>query len=150
MSLVATKLDALDTLITAQILATTPRITYKGAEAWKRYGQDAAGASTSRRFRLVWEEGNYFPRGIFSRNACETLATLRVRVDYVGEHERLQHVRQDDLHQLRDRMQALTADGANGLVLVQAVSVTRPPNWAAADAGQFDLVYSVRYLQARG
>jgi hypothetical protein len=148
MGLVATSTAALGDLITEVIRGTTPRITYQQVQGWKPYEEAVETASVSRRFRLLWEEGDYVRGGFFTNGILSVTATLRVRTDYAGEHEKLQHLRQDDLHQLRGRMSTLTPDPTNGLVSVQIKppGVVRPPNWDKADVGQFDLLYSIHYV----
>jgi hypothetical protein len=152
MPLSPTTLETLEDTIREQIRSTTPRLTVQGAEAWKPYTKHAGSAARTRRFRLVWEEGNFVVGGIFTPDAVEVQSLLRVRTDYVGEHDELQKLRQNDLHQLRDRIHALANTDSNGMILVDpsGVRVERPPDWDTADAGQWDLVYPIRYLIARG
>lgn len=153
-SLTPTTIAALEPLLEAQIIATTPRITVAGSDGWRKRDKATAGAGRTRRFQLVWEPGNYFQGGIFTPAAVEVDAVLRVRTDYAAQQANNMHLIQDDWHQLRDRMSALTADPATGLVFVQT---TRPQPVAVTaekavgkDVLQIDLTYQVRYLQARG
>ena len=156
MALTPTTTAALEDLFKAQILATTPRIAYQGAAGWKLYERQVQSAAQTRRFRLVWGEGLPVRGGIFTNQSMEVIAELAVRTDYVGQHQELGHLRQDDLHQIRDRLHELAADPDNGLVLVQTISVRpvalEPSTREAAskDAAAFDLRYQVRYLLARG
>lgn len=150
MALIPTTLDVLKDLFVEQIRETEPRIQSQQAKGWAPYEQSKASASRTRRFRVYWEAGNFVTGGIFSLAAVDTSAPLRIRVDYVGRHEELAPLIQDDFHQIRDRLHKLTADGANGLILVQGVRVEAPSQAEKTDVAQYDLVYQVRYLQRRG
>jgi len=151
MALTATTPFVLNGLISELIRGTTPRVTYQQASGWEPYTEQVGSASRSRRFRLVWEEGNFHAGGIFTRGV-ETSAILRVRTDYVGEHQQMQFMREDDKHQLRDRIHTLSEDSTTGFVLIEpdGIRTERPPDWDSANAGQWDHVYPIRYLRARG
>jgi hypothetical protein len=161
----ATRWDLLEPLFVAQILATVPRVPYKQPSRWKHYKQAADAASRLRRFTLRWIQGSFVPGGIFTGapgGVVETAATLIVRTDYAGEHERLQPLIQDDWNQLRFRLAKLTQDPANGLVKLLPTST--PPLRAAdtaqartqlsdrgaasSDVLQVDLTYDLTYIQA--
>jgi hypothetical protein len=162
-TLATTTLPALERIFTEKIRTTVPRVVYGGADKWQPYDRSTDAATTSRRFTLRWELGRHQPGGIFTNLGVETEALLRVRVDYRAGHTNNMEMAQDDWSQLRDRMHQLTADPANGLVLV--LQTTTPPSivadndhgrrrvsdhgTASSDAVQFDLTYQIRYFQAR-
>lgn len=160
MALVPTTLDVLGPKLVAKIEATTPRITYKGAEGWKHYERPAT-ASRTRRFRLLWESQPW-PRGqprIFTNSVGEHLALLRVRADYLGTFEDLGPLIEEDWHQLRKEMHALSGSGADGLMLILETAAAprlvgsdprlRGSTAEERDVLQVDLTYDVRYLRTR-
>lgn len=98
---------------------------------------------------MLWEPGPFVARGIFTNGIVDTEVLLKVRTDYVGTFEHLAHVVQDDWHQLRDRMHQISADDANGLILI-LTTPRLPAPLPERDAIQIDLTYQVRYAQARG
>lgn len=133
MALTATTESELAELFVAAIVALTPRLTYKGAEGWKPYSREVAGASTTRRFRLVWSPGTIQPNGAKALRVMEINAGLRVRTDYCGDHSETQYLMADDFWQLADALTALKSSSTpNGLVLVE------PETWEAADAADDD------------
>lgn len=162
-TLAKTTLPALERIFTEKIRTTVPRVIYGGASEWKPYDRSTDAATTSRRFTLRWELGRHQQGGVFTNLGVETEALLRVRVDYCAGHTNNMEMAQDDWSQLRDRLHQLTADPANGLVLV--LQTTTAPaivadndhgrrrvsdhGTASSDAVQIDLTYQIRYFQAR-
>lgn len=151
MALTPTTLDVLGPKLVAKIEATTPRITYKGAEGWKHYERPASGSRT-RRFRMLWEPLGW-PRGqarVCTNDVEENLALLRVRTDYVGTFEDLAPLIDEDWHQLRKEMHTLSGSGADGLMLIlETATPPRPVIGGERDVLQVDLTYDVRYLRTR-
>ena len=161
-SLSTTTFPELRALFTARIVSTVPRIVYKGSEGWKPYRREESAATRTRRFRLVFEPGNYVTGGYFTPTAVETSMVLRVRTSYTGDHEHHMDLVQDDWHQLGDRLGDLTPDPANGLTLVLTTpEPPRPPantdharrqlaqSSGGTDTIQMDLTYNIRYFKAR-
>jgi hypothetical protein len=147
MGLSATTLPTLGDLFVARIEATTPRITYKGAEGWKHYKRPAESPTRTRRFRLLWDPGGFRTGGTFTNARVQLEVGLRVVTDYAGVYEQIAHIVQDDWQQLRDRMQALASDDSNGLLWVRAEQPpVIPPE---ADVVQVELTYRVSYAQSR-
>ena len=77
-------------------------------------------ASTTRRFRQVWQLGGIQPGGAVGGRNIECFAELRIRTDYAGDHAQQQFIIIDDFYQLQDTLSALkSATNTNGIVLVQ-------------------------------
>lgn len=160
-TIATTALDAIGALFVARIEATTPRLAYQGATAWKHYKRAQDSPGKTRWFTLRWGLGGFKTGGYFTAGV-EHEVTLAVRVDYNGDHSELTPIIQDDWSQLRDRLHQLGADPANGVVLVLPTpsapvlvadstdSRQRLSNASlgTADSLQIDLTYLVRYQQA--
>jgi len=146
--MIATNEETLGDLFTAAIVGITPRLTYQGAEGWKPYERETSNPTISRRFRLVWEAGNLRPGGAMFGSIHEHEATLRVRTDYAGVHDRVELVAIDDFHQLADTLTTLKAND-NGLQLVTRLRVEAEigDTQEGDDVVRVDHVYSVRYMR---
>jgi len=156
MSLAATTEEALSEVFVDTIRGLAPRITYKGGEAWKPYTREAANASTTRRFRIVWQSGGIQPGGAVGGRIIECFAEVRVRTDYAGSHEKQQFAIMDDFFQLQDELSRLKAPGSSsGVVLVTGerwepapeVDLTMVPALDSTDVVKIDHVFTVRYMR---
>jgi hypothetical protein len=148
-------------LIYTAIEALTPRKAYQSS-TWSAYARKGergreepvnagpkANSTRSRRFRLIWDAGDYLPGGIFTNTQVETIANLTVRVDYQGnadEQHTIEYVAIDDYHHVHDRLQQLK-NSNTGVMLVESVRCGRAGPHEAADVTRYDLVYRVRYLR---
>lgn len=158
MGLAATTPEALSELFVSTIVGLTPRIAYKGGEAWKPYTRETANASATRRFRLVWNLGNtgLQPGGAMGGRKIEAVAEMRVRVEYAGSNPKWQFALDDDFWHLQDSLSALKSDDANGLILVRGiryepaveVDASAPIAIDSTDVARYDLVYEVRYMRS--
>jgi hypothetical protein len=166
-SIATTTLEQLEPLIIAKIRAIVPRIVVQGSKGWKYYAKARAATGRTREFTLRWVPGQFIPGGYFTtpgRGGVETGATLLVRTDYAGQHEKLQWLIQDDYAQLRDIINELTADSiTTGLVSMlpaaansARVADTNEGRQALsdkpvfnADAFQIDHTFALTYQQAR-
>lgn len=146
--MIGTNTDALTDLFREAIVGIVPTITYKGAEGWKPYNREAAGPSTTRRFRIGWSAGSFFSPGIFTDGVVETLCECRIRTDYAGNADEMQHAIIEDYHQLCETLAALKSP-SNGLMLVERDGVIFRDGDPDNDVVQVDHTFQVRYLRAR-
>lgn len=156
MTLTATTEEELTALFEETIRGLSPRITYKGGEAWKPYSREVANATTTRRFRLVMLTGGIQDGGALGGGNVEMFGELRVRTDYAGDHAKLQHIIADDFVQLWQELSRLKRPtNANGVVLVEglryepAVQVddSLEPPLDSNDVIKIDHVFRVRYMR---
>jgi hypothetical protein len=158
-----TTLLALRGLFEDTIRETVPVVQPQQADRWKIYRDPTDAATGTRRARVICNPGSIQRGGYYSPEAVETTATLAVRTDYSTTTADLQPLIQHDWHQLRERLAALTADPANGLVWIETTS-SPPRQVAETDQGrrqigstalnsattvQVDLTYDFRYFRAR-
>lgn len=143
-----TTTDALTDLFRAAIVSITPTIVYKGAEEWKPYDREVSGPSTTRRFRIGWSAGSIFTPGIYTNGVVETTAECRIRTDYAGDHNEMQHAIIEDYHQLCERLASLKGP-SNGLMLVERDRLIFRDGDEDSDVVQVDHTFQVRYLRAR-
>jgi len=145
--MIATTEETLDEMFVAAIVAMDPRRQYKGAERWKPYDRKVSGPARTRAFRLIWGTPRLRRGGAIFGSIFEHEAELRVRTDYVGTHDKVQFVINDDLLQLRDTLSTLKAND-NGLELVEAVRHDRRGYNEDEDTVQIDHVLLVRYMRS--
>lgn len=152
MAFAATTEEALAELFDSTIAAMTPRLSYKGAEAWKPTSRETGQASTTRRFRQVWKLGGIQPGGAVGGRNIECFAELRIRTDYAGDHAQQQFIIIDDFYQLQDTLSALkSATNINGIVLVQGENYEPAEDYdtsTSADVTKIDHVFTVRYIRS--
>lgn len=145
--MIPTNEETLSDLFTAAIIAITPRTQYKGAEGWKPYQREVDAPTTTRRFRLLWEEGGLQVGGAMAGDIIEHFAELRVRTDYAGSHAQHMYAVIDDFHQLGDVLTATKATD-NGVVLVTRQRVEHVGvGDESSDVIKVDHVYTVRYMR---
>lgn len=156
MAMTATTEEALSELFETTIASLTPRITYKGGEAWKPYKREVANATTTRRFRLVWASGGIQERAAVGGGNVEMFAELRVRTDYAGSNDKTQFIIVDDFIHLWQELSRLKAPPLNnGVVLVEGlryeaapqVDDSLEPPLDSNDVIKIDHVFRVRYMR---
>lgn len=154
--MIATTEEVLTDLFVETIRGLSPRITYKGAEAWRPYSRETANASTTRRFRLVWSVGGIQPGGAIGGRNIEVWAEVRVRTDYAGSHDKVQFAIIDDFYQLQDELSALKAPPSdNGIVLVEGIRYEASPVFDptldlatdSTDILKIDHIFHARYMR---
>ncbi len=156
MAMTATTLEALGELFETTIAGLTPRLLYKGGEAWKPYKREVANATTTRRFRLVWSGGGIQERAAVGGGNVEMFAELRVRTDYASSNDKGQFVIEDDFVHLWQELSRLKAPPLNnGVVLVEGIRYEPAPQvddgleppLDSNDVIKIDHVFRVRYMR---
>ncbi len=145
--MIATSQKALDTLFTTAIAGITPRATRANDHGWVPYEKARQGAHFTRAFKLDWTPGEFQEDGIFTPAAVETKAVLSVVTDYRDAEEEVQHLVEDDKHQLRDVLNALMAPD-NGMLWAEAL----PTEIDTDDEQGASVVihaFEIRYLRER-
>jgi len=146
--MIGTTTDVLTDLFRGAIIAITPRIMFKGAEGWKPYGRETSTIGPTRTFRFGWSAGNIHVPGIFTDGVVEMDAEMRVRTDYQGNHDEMQHAIIEDFHQLHETLSALKST-SNGLMLVEAIGPQYRDGDEEDDIAVVDHTFNVRYLRTR-
>lgn len=150
--MVAVDEEALAVLFAETISKIIPRKQYQGAEGFKPYDREVSGPSRTRRFRLLFNNPRLLEGGAMAGEVMEHVCELRVRLDYAGDHSKMQFVIADDSLLLRDVLSNLKATD-QGVMLVEPNGYReRPQSRISTDDGstdlvQVDLLYRVRYMR---